>query len=78
MAAIEAGATTVAALASDMSNAPRRAGQRRQRHRRRGRSASAGCPNRTTRPRGCLQAATDLERLAKRMAESVARFRVEA
>ena len=78
MAAIEAGATAVAALASDMSSAlaeqasaGNAIGEEVERISRLSEQNDAAS-------RGALQAATDLERLASRMSQSVARFHVAA
>ena len=78
MAAIEAGATAVAALASDMSSAlaeqasaGNAIGEEVERISRLSEQNDAAS-------RGALQAAIDLERLASRMSQSVARFHVAA
>ena len=78
MAAIEAGASSVATLASDMSNAlseqasaGNAIGEEVERISRLSEQNDAAS-------RDALQAATDLEQLASRMSESVARFRVPA
>ncbi|MCK6388282.1 MAG: methyl-accepting chemotaxis protein [Zoogloea sp.] len=78
MAAIESGATTVAALASDMANAlaeqataGNAIGEEVERISRLSEQNDAASQE-------AFQAATRLEHLASRMADSVARFRVEA